>query len=79
MPGRRTRDLCRRLLLARLPQHGRKTPFTGPNAQLWQDKMVRNRMRDERSSALASSLGWLVERVWECEVRETPERSLVRL
>ena len=35
---------------------------TGPNAQLWQDKMVRNRMRDERSSSLASSLGWGVER-----------------
>ena len=51
------------------PQHGRKTPFTGPNASLWHDKMLRNRERDERSSALAVAQGLMPLRVWECEVR----------
>jgi DNA mismatch endonuclease (patch repair protein) len=51
------------------PQHGRKTPFSGPNAALWEEKMRRNRERDVRSTALAEDLGWRVLRVWECEVR----------
>ena len=41
--------------------------------------MQRNRMRDERSSSLASSMGWHVERVWECEVRESPAALAARL
>jgi DNA mismatch endonuclease (patch repair protein) len=52
------------------PQHGRKTPFTGPNAELWSEKMRRNRERDERATALAQDLGWKVVRVWECDVRK---------
>jgi DNA mismatch endonuclease (patch repair protein) len=55
------------------PTHGRKTPFTGPNASLWQDKMWRNRERDERSSALAAAQGLTPLRVWECEVRADAE------
>jgi DNA mismatch endonuclease, patch repair protein len=61
------------------PRHGRNTPFNGPNADLWHAKMLRNRERDERSSALAESLGWRVERVWECEVREAPAQTARRL
>src|SRR6476619_5633420 len=51
------------------PEHGRKTPWTGPNAELWATKMRRNAERDARSSALAEELGWHVVRVWECAVR----------
>ncbi|WP_428983208.1 very short patch repair endonuclease [Phytohabitans maris] len=51
------------------PVHGRKTPFTGPNAVLWEEKMRRNRERDERSSRIAEASGWLVVRVWECTIR----------
>lgn len=50
------------------PQHGRKTPWTGPNAQLWAEKMTRNRERDVRATELALNLGWEVERVWECQI-----------
>lgn len=53
------------------PQHGR-TQWHGPNAPLWEEKMARNRARDERSTALAQSFGWTVVRVWECEVRDDP-------
>ncbi|MGW0485371.1 very short patch repair endonuclease [Nonomuraea sp. NPDC003214] len=51
------------------PEHGRKRPFTGPNAQLWEAKMARNRERDRRSTELAVQAGWTVVRVWECTIR----------
>jgi DNA mismatch endonuclease (patch repair protein) len=54
------------------PEHGRKTPWTGPNAALWQQKMIRNAERDQRSSALADEAAWIPVRVWECQVREDP-------
>lgn len=54
------------------PQHGRKKAWTGPNAALWEDKMRRNAERDQRSSLLAEELGWIVERLWECVIREDP-------
>ena len=52
------------------PKHGRKTPFAGPNAELWVDKMARNAERDRRSTEIAENLGWTVVRLWECDVRE---------
>ena len=55
------------------PEHGRKADFTGPNAELWAEKMRRNVERDVRSSALAESLGWQPIRVWECEVKAAPD------
>ena len=61
------------------PTHGRKTPWTGPNASLWEKKMQNNRIRDERSTNLAQGAGWRVERVWECEVLEDPEGVAERL
>ena len=51
------------------PEHGRSTPWTGPNAALWTEKMRRNAERDRRSTQLAEDKGWLVVRVWECQVR----------
>lgn len=51
------------------PEHGRKKPWTGPNAELWQAKMERNAARDRRSTSLAEEHGWRVRRVWECEIR----------
>ena len=54
------------------PDHGRKERWTGPNAQLWQEKMRHNAERDVRSTRLAEELGWSVIRVWECQVRRDP-------
>jgi DNA mismatch endonuclease, patch repair protein len=54
------------------PEHGRKTPFTGPNAPLWEQKMAKNVERDRRSSEVAASLGWTVVRIWECEIAADP-------
>lgn len=61
------------------PQHGRKTPWTGPNAELWAAKMERNRGRDERSTQLAEELGWIVLRSWECEIRSSPTAVVARI
>ena len=52
------------------PTHGRKTPWTGPNASLWEAKMRRNEERDARATCLAVQAGWQVERVRECQIRE---------
>jgi DNA mismatch endonuclease, patch repair protein len=57
------------------PNHGRRTPFTGPNAALWEEKMRRNRERDLRSTRLAEDAGWTVVRLWECSVRADPSRA----
>lgn len=54
------------------PDHGRRTPWTGPNAALWADKMRRNAERDLRSTELAKQYGWHVVRVWECQVLDDP-------
>jgi DNA mismatch endonuclease (patch repair protein) len=57
------------------PVHGRRRPFTGPNAALWEQKMQRNRERDARSTAIAENLGWHVVRLWECSVRANPHAA----
>lgn len=57
------------------PTHGRKTPWTGPNAALWEDKMRRNAQRDVTSTALATGLGWTVVRLWEHEVTNSPNQA----
>ena len=61
------------------PVHGRKTPFTGPNAALWEAKMARNRERDLYSTTTAQSLGWTVVRVWECEINADSEAAARRV
>ncbi|NNM48176.1 DNA mismatch endonuclease Vsr [Knoellia koreensis] len=61
------------------PEHGRRTPWTGPNAELWADKMRRNTERDHRANALAEEQGWRVMRVWECSVRADPAGVAARI
>lgn len=54
------------------PVHGRRSPFTGPNAPPWERKMQRNRQRDTRATEIAEAAGWRVVRVWECAVLANP-------
>ncbi len=61
------------------PEHGRKKPWAGPNAELWAEKMRRNAERDLRSTALAEQYGWRVARVWECEVRRSAAAVAARI
>ncbi len=61
------------------PIHGRKTPFTGPNADLWQQKLDRTRRRDLRAVELAQDAGWKTLRLWECEVVQDPIAGAARV
>ncbi len=57
------------------PVHSRKSPFTGPNAALWEEKFRRNRERDERSTRVAEEHGFTVVRIWECAVDRDPDQA----
>jgi DNA mismatch endonuclease (patch repair protein) len=56
------------------PEHGR-TEFNGPNAELWREKMARNKARDLRAIEIANGLGYTVVRVWECAVMRDPHTA----
>lgn len=60
------------------PRHGRAS-FTGPNAELWADKLSRNRDRDARSSELARAASFDVLRLWECDLLAAPIEHAGRL
>jgi DNA mismatch endonuclease, patch repair protein len=75
LPGRRIAVFVDGDYWHSCPEHGRKWPFGGPNAQLWAEKMRRNGERDERSTRLAIDAGWRVVRLWECVVRRDPDAA----
>lgn len=75
LPGRRLAVFVDGCFWHSCPTHGRKSPWTGPNASRWEDKMRRNQERDGNASATASELGWRVARVWECQVKADPEAA----
>ena len=79
LPGRRVAVFVDGCFWHGCPDHGRKTPWTGPNAELWAEKMRLNSMRDERSTRLAEEHGWIVVRVWECEVQHDASAIAHRL
>lgn len=54
-----------------------KRPST--NAQFWDDKITRNAERDRRAVAELTRLGWFVEVIWTCGLREQTEALVSRL
>ncbi|WP_081842306.1 very short patch repair endonuclease [Actinomadura welshii] len=77
LPGRRIAVFVDGDYWHSCPVHGRQKPFTGPNAQLWEQKMHRNRERDRRSTKLAEEFGWTVVRLWECSIRRDPQAAAI--
>ena len=73
MPSRRLAVFVDGCFWHGCPEHGRKEPWSGPNAALWEAKMIRNAERDQRSTALAEQAGWRVSRLWECQIRRSLE------
>lgn len=61
------------------PDHGRKGPWTGPNAALWEKKLQRNVARDVAATALAEAQGWHVFKVWECDVSRDADGVAARI
>lgn len=40
------------------------------NAEFWRGKIEDNRARDVRKAVALTQLGWRVETIWECQVRD---------
>lgn len=72
LPGRRIAVFVDGDFWHGCPTHGRASPFTGPNAAQWEEKMARNRHRDLASTYVALAAGWRVVRVWECAIVADP-------
>ena len=43
------------------------------NVEFWETKIVRNRHRDEVTTAHLEALGWTVMTIWECELRNSSQ------
>lgn len=61
--------------------HGHDCRNTTPaaNADYWRKKIERNRKRDAIVSETLVEKGWQVFRVWECELKKSPEKVLRRI
>lgn len=55
--------------------HGCPQHYSAPesNAELWREKLERNRDRDRRNNRTLEDAGWRVRRFWECEIRADVE------
>lgn len=49
------------------------------NARAWKEKLERNKRRDRRVDRTLRSEGWSVVRVWECELRSSPDGAVRRI
>jgi len=61
------------------PRHCPERSPTGPNAAMWQAKFTATRARDAQATRVAREQGWIVVRLWECEILEDPEAAARRV
>jgi len=47
---------------------------SGTNASYWVEKIRSNRRRDRRTTRVLSADGWTVMRVWESDIKKSPEQ-----
>ena len=47
------------------------------NRAFWDDKIAENRARDQRKETALRTLGWCIERVWECQCHREPLLDLL--
>jgi DNA mismatch endonuclease (patch repair protein) len=45
------------------------------NRDYWVGKVARNRARDAQSREALAALGWRVETIWECDLKDAPKLS----
>src|SRR3954471_14779019 len=48
--------------------HGHPDHYWGQSGKFWDEKIARNRVRDERVNRELTEAGWVVVRVWDFEV-----------
>jgi len=58
--------------------HGHDCRNTRPkeNAEFWQKKQERNMVRDKEVNKMFQKRGWTVVRIWECELKQLPQKFL---
>jgi len=49
------------------------------NKRYWTAKLERNRRRDRENTRTLRRLGFKVVRIWECQLKKTPEKCLQRI
>ena len=49
------------------------------NAKAWREKIENNRRRDRRAARQLRQRGWSVLRIWECQLRRSPDMSVRRI
>lgn len=50
--------------------HGHPSHYWGQSGEFWNEKIARNRARDERVNGELADAGWTVLRFWDFEVRD---------
>ena len=78
LPGRRTAVFVDGCFWHDCPLHGPRQ-LCGPNAARWRAKLDDNKARDRRYDRLLAQEGWVVVRVWECEVRQDVVAAAARI
>lgn len=79
LPGRRVAVFVDGDFWHGCPVHHGSRTFRGPNAKLWQEKIVATQQRDKRATVIAENLGWRVVRLWECEICADPVAAAQRI
>src|SRR5690242_8128264 len=59
--------------------HGHPDYYWGQSGRFWNDKISRNRSRDERVNAELVDLGWTVLRFWDFEVERDLDGCVERV
>lgn len=56
--------------------HGHPDYYRGQSGKFWDEKIERNRKRDERVTGELIEAGWTVLRFWDFEVERRPEQCV---
>lgn len=59
--------------------HGHPDYYHGQSGKFWDEKIARNRARDEKVNRLLVEAGWEVVRVWDFEVEKDLDAAVARV
>jgi DNA mismatch endonuclease (patch repair protein) len=59
--------------------HGHPDYYWGQSGPFWDEKIARNRARDERVNAELAASGWRVVRIWDFEVERSLSECVARI
>jgi DNA mismatch endonuclease, patch repair protein len=48
-------------------------------SEYWKKKILRNIERDQQVNKKLKDMGWLVVRIWESDIKKSPERQALRI